>query len=288
LSSAQLFEVDVERLYQVADTVIGTVGLRYQPRYAGADHDLAIRWVERRKIEILQHFGHPRLKSHGQVAAHRERVSWNRVQLPQEDQIATLVMAALRGGFELLAVQLAGIDFMVVERFERRGMAAGKDRADVFVGVEPGLAQPIGWEQMARGRGRVGKRETVTFDFGDRLDARRGISSRGWPNMYWACRPRRRRRRLPRPSRPDGRARNRAVRTRRSRACCCASPRSRRVARCDKDLDLAAEFIPDQISDLLVDRDQTSRSVIRLDAEAHCAAVGADTRFLRHGARSYR
>ena len=181
LSSAQLFEVDVERLYQVADTVIGTVGLRYQPRYAGADHDLAIRWVERRKIEILQHFGHPRLKSHGKVAAHRERVRWNRVRLPQENQIAILVVAALRGGFELLAVQLAGIDFMVVERFERRGMAARKDRADVFVGVEPGLAQPIGWEQMARGRGRVGKRETVTFDFGDRLDARRGISSRAGP-----------------------------------------------------------------------------------------------------------
>src|SRR6516164_5270898 len=70
---------------------------------------------------------------------------------------------------------------MVVERLERRGMAAGKDRADVLVGVEPGLAQTIGWEQMARGRGRVGECETVTFDFRDGLDAGCGVRHQAGP-----------------------------------------------------------------------------------------------------------
>ena len=56
-------------------------------------------------------------------------------------------MAALLGRFELLAIQLSGVDFVVVERLEGGGMAAGEDRPDVFIGVEPGLAQSIGRER---------------------------------------------------------------------------------------------------------------------------------------------
>jgi hypothetical protein len=59
-------------------------------------------------------------------------------------------MAALFGGFELLAVELAGIDFVVVEGLERRGMAPGIDRADILIRVEPRLAQPVSREEMSR------------------------------------------------------------------------------------------------------------------------------------------
>jgi hypothetical protein len=45
-------------------------------------------------------------------------------------------MAALFGGFELLAIQFAGVDLMVIERFERRGMTAGEQRLDVLVGID--------------------------------------------------------------------------------------------------------------------------------------------------------
>ena len=146
MSSAQLFEVDVERFDEVADAVIGAVGLRYQPSYARADHYLAIRRVKRRKIEILQHLDHLVLEIRGQVAADRERVGRDRVRLPQEDQVAIIIVAALLGGFELLAVELTGIDLVVVKRLKRRGMAPGKDSADILVGVEPGLAQSVGRE----------------------------------------------------------------------------------------------------------------------------------------------
>src|SRR6516162_1192867 len=43
VSSAELFKINVERLDEVADAVIGAVGLRHQPSYARADHDLAVR-----------------------------------------------------------------------------------------------------------------------------------------------------------------------------------------------------------------------------------------------------
>src|SRR5271166_205314 len=119
LSSAQLFKVDVERLDEVADAVIRAVGLRHQPSYARADHNLAIRRVEYRKVEILQHLDYPLLEICTQVAAHRERVGRDRVRLPQEHQIAIVVVAALFGGFKLLAVELAGVDLVVVKRLER-------------------------------------------------------------------------------------------------------------------------------------------------------------------------
>ena len=50
----------------------------------------------------------------------------------------------------MLTVKLAGVDFVVVKRLERRGMAPGINRADVLVRVEIGLAQPIGREQMTQ------------------------------------------------------------------------------------------------------------------------------------------
>ncbi len=51
------------------------------------------------------------------------------LRLPQEDEVAVLVMVALLGRFELLAVELSGIDLVVVERLEGGGMAAGVDGA---------------------------------------------------------------------------------------------------------------------------------------------------------------
>jgi hypothetical protein len=51
-------------------------------------------------------------------------------------------VAALFGGFELLAVEFAGIDLVVVEGLEGRGMAAGIDRPDIPVWVEPALRSP--------------------------------------------------------------------------------------------------------------------------------------------------
>jgi hypothetical protein len=54
------------------------------------------------------------------------------------------------------------------------------------------------------------------------------------------------------------------------------------VARRDKKLDLAAELIADQLSDLLIDGDQTSRRVVRLDAEAHRTAIGTVIGLCRH------
>jgi hypothetical protein len=58
----------------------------------------------------------------------------------------------------------------------------------------------------------------------------------------------------------------------------------------NKDFDLAAELLSDQLSELLVDRDQASRRVVGLDAKAHRAAIGAIIRLRRHrrgGARQH-
>ena len=59
------------------------------------------------------------------------------------------------------------------------------------------------------------------------------------------------------------------------------------VAGGDKNLDLAAELVADQLPDLLVNRDQASGRVVGLDAEPHRAAIGTLIR-CRHRGRGAR
>lgn len=66
-------------------------------------------------------------------------------------------MPALRRRFELLAVKLAGIDLVIIDRFERGGVAAGIDSFDVLVRIDPGFAQAISREQVSRGGRRIGE-----------------------------------------------------------------------------------------------------------------------------------
>src|SRR5262249_24745442 len=47
------------------------------------------------------------------------------------------------------------------------------------------------------------------------------------------------------------------------------------VARGNEHLDLTADLITDQLADLLVDRYETRRGIVRLDAEAYRSAIGA-------------
>jgi hypothetical protein len=54
------------------------------------------------------------------------------------------------------------------------------------------------------------------------------------------------------------------------------------VAGRDKDLDFAAELLADQLSDLLVDRNQASRRIVGLDAKAYRAAIRTVIRLRRH------
>ena len=90
-------------------------------------------------------------------------------------------MAALRGRLELFAVQLAGVDLVIINGLERRRVAAGVDRLDILVGIEPGLAQPIGREQMAGGRSRIRECKGVAADVLDCLDAGRRIGNEACP-----------------------------------------------------------------------------------------------------------
>src|SRR5215469_6882746 len=90
-------------------------------------------------------------------------------------------MTALLGAFELLAVELAGIHLVVVERFERGRMASGIERPDVLVRVQSRLAQTVNRKQMPRGRGGIGKREAVTLDPGDAFDAAVGVGDDARP-----------------------------------------------------------------------------------------------------------
>ena len=54
----------------------------------------------------------------------------------------------------------------------------------------------------------------------------------------------------------------------------------------DEDLDLAAEFLAEQLADVVVDRHQFGGGVERFDAEAHDAVIGAIGRGeRRHGQR---
>jgi hypothetical protein len=49
----------------------------------------------------------------------------------------------------------------------------------------------------------------------------------------------------------------------------------------NENLDLAAKLLADQLSDFLIDRDQASRRVVGLDAEAYRAAIWTIIRLCR-------
>ncbi len=216
------------------------------------------------------------LEGVGHVAAHRERIGRDRIGLPQEDQVAVLVMAALGGRFELFAVQFAGVDLVIINGLERRRVAAGVDRLDILVGIEPGLAQPIGREQMAGGRSRIRECEGTAADVRNGLDAGRRIGDKACPigdglAVYGAeCGHRLGLRHLMRQhvtERPELRELELAIAHRFNLGV---------VAGSDEYFDFAADFVADHLADFLVDRHQTRRGVVGLDAEAHrspCRAV---------------
>jgi hypothetical protein len=61
---------------------------------------------------------------------------------------------------------------MVAQRLEACRVRAGVERPDILFGINPRLAEPIGRDQMARRRGRIGKAERFAFDILQRLEAR--------------------------------------------------------------------------------------------------------------------
>jgi len=138
-ASAQLLKIDIQSLHQIADAIIGLIGLRHELRDSCAYHDFAIGGIEACQVEMLQHIREFLLECLGQIAAHRDRIGWNRIGLPQENQVPVFVMAALRRRFELLAVQFAGIDLVIIDGLERGRVAAGIDRLS---GSRPPLRSP--------------------------------------------------------------------------------------------------------------------------------------------------
>ena len=134
--SAQLFQVDVQGFHEIADTVVRAVRFRDQLSNAGSDHDLALGGIEAHQVEMLQRFGELLLERRRQITADCDRIGRDRIGLPEKDQVAVLVMTALSRGLELFAVQFGGVDLVVVERFERRRVAAGIDRRNVLIRIK--------------------------------------------------------------------------------------------------------------------------------------------------------
>ncbi len=51
-----------------------------------------------------------------------------------------MVVATLRGGLKLRAVEFPGVDLFIVERFKGGRVAAGIDCLEVLIRIEPGFA----------------------------------------------------------------------------------------------------------------------------------------------------
>src|SRR5579875_571136 len=89
------------------------------------------------------------------------------IGLPQRHELAVVILSRRGRAIHHLTVELARVDFLVLDRLERGRMAPGVDSPDARVRVDPVFPQRVCGEEVTGCRVGIGKRERTA---GDLLD----------------------------------------------------------------------------------------------------------------------